>query len=329
MIIGGHQRCRILKKLGHKTAWVAVCDETITQEQIDELNIRLNRNSGEWDDDILANEWELRDLIEWGFTPDELSVDTTALDPAEEDDDALSCGSDSDIITKKGDIWNLGVHTLMCCDSSSMTDAVAQDSMVMTDPPYELDGKQVAKIIEGLSDHVCLITSMRQCIDVLNALDWKFHFDFVIDGKIPKSMMNRKCPYYVHQTGVYLSRDGSSYFSNDHSKGRRSDDKSNTGYWKTIIDSPRNTQAAHPHAKNLQGMIDVLAGFDVNNLFDPFAGSGTTLIAAERTERTATCFEIEPKYCDLIVDRYVKYCKKNNTDCVLLKNGEPFDFGDK
>lgn len=73
LIIGGHQRLKVLKDLGHYEVECWVCDdnEPFTEEEIDELNIRLNKNTGSWDWDKLANEWDVNLLCEWGFKPDD------------------------------------------------------------------------------------------------------------------------------------------------------------------------------------------------------------------------------------------------------------------
>lgn len=67
-IIGGHQRLNMLKEMNVREVqcWVPTFDD-LTEQDIDELNIRLNKNQGEWDWDILANEWDINDLVEWGF----------------------------------------------------------------------------------------------------------------------------------------------------------------------------------------------------------------------------------------------------------------------
>lgn len=67
-VIGGHQRLNILKEMKIETVncWVPDFDD-LTEQDIDELNIRLNKNQGEWDWDILANEWDVNDLVDWGF----------------------------------------------------------------------------------------------------------------------------------------------------------------------------------------------------------------------------------------------------------------------
>lgn len=66
-IIGGHQRFRILKKIGYKEVECLIPDRTLTEKEVEEMCIRLNRNSGEFDFDILANEFEIEELLDWGF----------------------------------------------------------------------------------------------------------------------------------------------------------------------------------------------------------------------------------------------------------------------
>lgn len=86
MIIGGHQRKHILKKLSIKEVECWVPDRELTDKEVDELNIRLNRNIGEFDWDILANEFEITDLLDWGFKLDEFGAVGSALEEVEEDE---------------------------------------------------------------------------------------------------------------------------------------------------------------------------------------------------------------------------------------------------
>lgn len=74
IIIGGHQRVSVLKRMGHKEIECYVPETELIEKDIEELNIRLNRNAGEWDYDILANEWGEKDLMEFGFSEAELSM---------------------------------------------------------------------------------------------------------------------------------------------------------------------------------------------------------------------------------------------------------------
>jgi len=86
-VIGGHQRMRTLQKLGYKEVDVYVPDEPLTDREVDELNIRLNRNNGSWDFDMLANAWELDDLFDWGFTEGEFGLGEEAGADAGASDD--------------------------------------------------------------------------------------------------------------------------------------------------------------------------------------------------------------------------------------------------
>lgn len=84
MIIGGHQRIQMLKSMKIKECECWVPDRALLEREVDELNIRLNRNHGEFDYDILANSWDVPDLLDWGFHPEELEL--IAIDPLESED---------------------------------------------------------------------------------------------------------------------------------------------------------------------------------------------------------------------------------------------------
>jgi len=83
-IIGGHQRVSVLKRMKRKVVDVYVPQEPLSNQQVDELNIRLNRNSGEWDFDVLANGWDPGDLIDWGFTEGDLDIDVDVINEADQ-----------------------------------------------------------------------------------------------------------------------------------------------------------------------------------------------------------------------------------------------------
>lgn len=88
MIIGGHQRLKTLKKMKIKEIDCLVPDRMLDEKEVDELNIRLNKNSGSWDWEMLGNEWEVNDLIDWGFNLEELHLDATEEDAPPKDEKA-------------------------------------------------------------------------------------------------------------------------------------------------------------------------------------------------------------------------------------------------
>jgi len=76
IIIGGHQRYQIYKKMGAKEVEVMECQDALSDKEIDELSIRLNKNTGQFDIDLLANGYDPEDLLDWGFTMEELQLES-------------------------------------------------------------------------------------------------------------------------------------------------------------------------------------------------------------------------------------------------------------
>ena len=138
-IVGGHFRVRELHKLGYKEIDCVIVD--LNEEDEKELNIRLNANTGEWDWDSLANEWDTEKLDDWGL---DLPVDLSVAEEleAEEDNYQIPNEINTDIVI--GDLFEIGEHRLLCGDSTC-SDTVAKlmngekADMVFTDPPYGID----------------------------------------------------------------------------------------------------------------------------------------------------------------------------------------------
>lgn len=150
--------------------------------------------------------------------------------------------------------------------------------MLLTDPPFEMGGKELASIISKYdSRHLLLICTMRQLLDFSQHTDLKFNLDFVFDLVAPKQSKSSKQPNYRHVHAVYFTRQGAkSVF--DRKRGTRSD-VFTVGYMPTIFTAPRERSGVHGHAKNEQAIRDLLSYFDVRSVVDPFAGSGTTGLA--------------------------------------------------
>ncbi len=106
-IIGGHQRLKILKELGYKEIIVNVPSRSLTESEIDELNIRLNKNTGDWDWDILANQWDIKDLMDWGFNEKDLELYLDELNDEsdiKEEEEACKCPNCGKKMKKKRNI---------------------------------------------------------------------------------------------------------------------------------------------------------------------------------------------------------------------------------
>jgi 16S rRNA G966 N2-methylase RsmD len=165
--------------------------------------------------------------------------------------------------------------------------------MICTDPPFDMPGSELAKIISKHSArHLLLITTMRQLLEFSAAAPgWRLSFDFVLDGAAPKNSKSTKQPHYTHQTGVYMTAGRAASAFNRRARVRADVAEAN-GYWPTIIRAPRNRMAQFGQAKNLQAVTDLLASFEgITSVLDPFGGSGTTALAC--AELFIACTVIE------------------------------------
>ena len=137
IVIGGHQRLKIWQELGNDEIDCNQIDLTLDKER--ELNIRLNKNGGSFDDDLIKEYFDYEELTEWGFTPDELfEPDEKIIDGLIEDDEIPEVKESK---VKLGDIWQLGEHRIMCGDSTSCDDVDKlmngeKADLAHNDPPY-------------------------------------------------------------------------------------------------------------------------------------------------------------------------------------------------
>jgi DNA modification methylase len=336
-IVGGHFRVRELTKLGYKEVECVIVD--LNEEDERELNIRLNANTGEWDWDSLANEWDAEKLDDWGL---DLPVDLSVQEEfeAEEDDfDVPEGGIETDIVL--GDLFEIGEHRLLCGDSTQ-TDTFEKlmqgelADMVVTDPPYNVayEGKtKDALTIEndsmGNDDfykflydfYTALSTAVKKggAIYVWHASSEVINFGkaMVDAGWLLKQqliwvkntmVMGRQDYQWKHEPCLYgwLKGDSHKWYS----------DRKQT----TVIewDKPmRNGE--HPTMKPIG-----LFSYQIENsskigdiVIDAFGGSGTTMVACEQIKRKARIIEYDPKYCQVIIDRM----KKLDPSLVIKKNG--------
>ena len=147
ILVGGHQRLKIAQELNIKE--IPCVEVELTPEKERELNIRLNKNSGEWDYDALANNFDVENLTEWGFTDDELQFYDDEPEQGLIDDDEIP--EVEEAITKSGDIWLLGEHRVLCGDATKKEDVDIlmegqKAELLHADPPYGM-GKEKDGII--------------------------------------------------------------------------------------------------------------------------------------------------------------------------------------
>jgi len=353
LIIGGHQRVSILKKMGHKEVECYVADSELNEKDIEELNIRLNRNRGEWDFDILANQWESTELLDYGFSADELVITVDPQGDTDPDGDIISTTKDAK--TKLGDLYELGNHRLICGDST-LPDCVDQlligevPILMVTDPPYGVEyDASWREGIKGKRGKGHLATGKVQNDDKVNwSLAWHLFPGSVayiwhaskFCSEVQKSLeeaeyeivnqiiwvkqhfaLSRGDYHWQHEPCWYAVKKGNAHnwqgsrnqstiweISNLNAFGKNNEDE----------------RTCHSTQKPLECMSRPIANnsCEAEGVYDPFLGSGTTLLACEKLNRKCFGIELDPSYCDVIIDRWINYRKKMGKDFSFKKNGE-------
>ncbi len=325
VIIAGNQRYRAAKELKLKEVPTFLIKD-LTEEREKEIIIRDNVSNGQWDFDLLANEWDVDQLEEWGLDIPNFEVDEV-LEAEEDDFDATPS---EEPITVLGDLYEIGEHRLLCGDSTQ-TDTFEKlmqgefADMVVTDPPYNVayEGKtKDALTIEndsmGNDDFYKFLydfyTALTTAVKKGGAIYvWHASSEIINFGKamvdagwllkqqliwVKNSMvMGRQDYQWKHEPCLYgwLAGDSHKWHS----------DRKQT----TVIEFDRpNRNGEHPTMKPIG-----LFAYQIGNsskvgdiVIDAFGGSGTTMVACEQMKRKARVIEYDPKYCDVIVKRMIK-----------------------
>ena len=328
IVIGGHQRLRVWADLGNTEIDCNELDLTLDKER--ELNIRLNKNGGSFDDELVKEYFDFEELTEWGFTPEELFEQEETTADGLIDDDEIPEAKESKV--KKGDIWQLGEHRIMCGDSTSSDDVAKlmngeKADMVFTDPPYnalkswnkketksetrlnpnewfandnmswEEFEQFIIKSFNNMTGHSLYICCDYRIYDIIkrNISLINYNLKHCIVWK--KNIWGLGKRYrFQHEFIVYATKENNSPFYGDHSQ---------SDVWE--IDVDRKTKHKTPKPVELP-LKAIKNSSEKNNLIlDSFLGSGSTLIAAEKLNRKCYGMELDEKYCDLIIERWEQF----------------------
>ena len=336
VIIAGHARLAAARKLGMTEAPVIVLDHlTPTQRRALVLaDNRLALNAG-WDEEMLHVELESLeeegfDLDLAGFTGEE--IEELLRDPEETfagltDDDAIP-EEPKRAVTMAGDVWLMGDHRLLCGDATNV-DAIktvlagALADMVFTDPPYNVDyeGKTARKLKIGNDTlggkfyeflreacanllavtkgavYICMSSSELHTLHQAFTDAGGYWSTFVIWAK-HHFTLGRSDYQRQYEPILYGWRKGVDHFW----CGARDQGD----IW--FIKRPASSQE-HPTMKPVELVERAIRNSSKtrDTILDPFGGSGTTVIACEKSGRQARLIELEPKYCDVIVRRWQAY----------------------
>lgn len=316
VIIVGHGRYEALRHLGWevKPEWVKVVD--LTEEQANAYRLADNKlNESDWDMNLVIEELK-------GLTPELLDLTGFEKDliiEADEKDDEVP-ETPEEPKSKLGDLYELGGHRVLCGDSTKLEDVEKlmdgkKADMVFTDPPYGVDYEGIKNDDRaGLTDLLRSVFTnylansksgasiycfhSDRCADIFNPLFREFfHFSSMIIW-VKNSLTLSQTDYQSqHEPCLYGWMDnGTHSFYGD---------RKQTSIWK----SDKERVAGHTTPKPIEIVIKAVAnsskGDDI--VLDLFLGSGSTLIASEKTGRICYGMELDPKYVDVIVQRYVDY----------------------
>lgn len=332
-VIGGHQRLKVLKELGYTEVECVVVD--LDQKKEKALNIALNKISGDWDNDKLEELLtELKqtdiDMDITGFSFDEVDEILKDITGSKEDDFDLDQALDEieEPISKRGDVWILGKNRLMCGDSTQKEDVMhlmnsQEADMLLTDPPYNVDYEgKTSEALKIENDNMSetefynfLLDSFKNMFDSIKygGSAYVFHADteglnfrnaFKSCGfKLAQCLvwvkntfvMGRQDYQWRHEPILYGWKPGAGHYFVDNRKQS------------TVLEFDKPSRnAEHPTMKPVDLLVYLIKNSSKENdlILDLFGGSGSTLIAAEQTQRRCYTMELDPKYCDVIIKRW-------------------------
>lgn len=350
-VIGGHQRLTVLSDLGYKEVQ-CVQVQIEDENKVKALNVALNKISGEWNEELLAD--LMVDLQDADFNLDLTGFEAPEIDQlfskvhnkeVKEDDFDVDAELKKPTISKQGDIWHLGKHRVICGDSTKpetyqllLGDKKA--NLVVTDPPYNVNVEETAGKIKNddMSDADFFQFLFNMFVNVELSMEddasiYVFHADteglnfrkafkdagFYLSGCCiwkKNALVLGRSPYqWQHEPVLYgwKQKGKHQWFS----------DRKQTTIWE--YDRPKSSKE-HPTMKPVQLMAHPIQNSSMRGtlILDPFLGSGSTLIAADQTGRICYGIELDEKFVDVIVKRYMEATEK--TDVKLIRKGRNLSF---
>ena len=351
-IIGGHQRLTVAIDLGYTEVPCAVVDVDKTREKA--LNIALNKITGAWDDQMLAD--LLKDLENVNFNLDFTGFEAPEIGQlfsniydkkVKEDNFDVDSELKQPTFSKPGDIWHLGKHRVICGDSTKMDTYErlmegVKANLVLTDPPYNVDVEETAgKIMNDNmsdSDFYSFLLAAYQCMHENLADDgsiYVWHADteglnfrkafkdagFYLSGCCiwkKNSLVLGRSPYqWIHEPCLFGWKKGG--------KHQWYADRKQTTVWE--YDKPKSSPD-HPTMKPVTLMSYPIKNSTMTNgvVLDPFLGSGSTLIACMETDRVCMGIELDPKFVDVIVKRSIAQNDGRYDDVFVIRDGQKLMF---
>ena len=353
-VIAGHGRIMAAKEEGINEVPCVFVDY-LTEAQKKAYILADNRMAMDagWDEELLKVEIEALqaedfDLSLTGFDESELAGFFDTADDAKDDDFDVDAELEKPPVTKSGDLWLLGNHRLLCGDSTKEENYTLlmngkKANLVVTDPPYNVNyqgtaGKIKNDNLENDKFYQFLFDAFT-CMEKAMANDasiYVFHADteglnfrkafadagFYLSGTCiwkKQSLVLGRSPYqWQHEPCLFgWKKNG---------KHRWYSDRKQTTIWE--FDKPKKN-GDHPTMKPVPLIAYPIKNSSMSNciVLDPFGGSGSTLIACEQTNRICHTIELDEKYCDVIVKRYIEQAGTAENVSVV-RDGKTIRFDD-
>jgi DNA modification methylase len=324
VVLGGNMRLKACKEAGLKEIPIIKASE-LTEHQQKEFIVKDNVGYGEWDWNDLANNWDSEQLIDWGL--DIPGFDAEVIE-AEEDDFAVPDGGiETDIVL--GDLFEIGEHRLLCGDSTDIDQVDLlmngqKADMIFTDPPY---GINIGNQSQGKGGGVA------KKIDYgVNEWDKQIPYDAInLSLSICDNVVLWGANYYADKLPpsscwiVWDKDNGETDFA-DCELAWTSYNKSVKKFkwkWMGMIqeDMKNKEKRVHPTQKPVALAEWTFNEFKAgNNILDLFLGSGSTMVASHQLKKKCYGMELDPKYCQVIVDRMIKL----DPTLEVKRNGQPY-----
>jgi len=325
VVLGGNMRLKACIAAGLKEVPIIVADQ-LTDAQKGEFIIKDNVGFGEWDWDLLANEWDVEALTDWGL---ELPFDNTPVLEAEEDDYEAPSEIKTDIVL--GDLIEIGHHRLLCGDSTD-SDAVARlmngekADMVFTDPPYNIDYQGVSNKMDKIKNDKMpddeFVNFIYSALSIESdtfyvCCSWQYSHLF----RQALELLNKPVKAFIVWNKVNPAQHLDKYFKQHEIvlyHGKFGGEKTLRG---DIWEIKREKNTVHPTMKPVSLIAMALEdNKEKLNIYDAFLGSGSTMVAAHQLNRKCYGMELDPKYCQVIVDRMHKL----DPSLEIKINGKPY-----
>lgn len=334
-VYNGHQRLNVLMA-EHGPDYmvdVRVASRALTEKERERLTVYLHKGAaGEWDFDLLANEFEFAELVEWGFDKKELlGLDFGDAEPA--DDPGAQIDRAEELREKwgveTGQLWQIGRHRLICgdCTDRAVVERLLdiQPGIMVTDPPYGVNYNPQWRSDAAADGHLAYAASRVGKVTNDDRADWREAW-MLFPGDVVYSWHPAGATSLVHAAALqdsgfvlrmqiiwaksnfpigrgdyHVRHEPCWYAVRDGKPAQRTDDRTQTTLWQINLD--KNVDGGHSTQKPLECMERPIRNHKFDVVYDPFLGSGTTLVACERLGRQGRGVEISPAYCAVALER--------------------------